>query len=120
MFLRSRNLRFFQIRVHFSGWGSGQAPEIFFRKISVKKKIGLPENQEIFFFPKSRFLWFFKFLLFFCVLSKPNMFWKWSNMAHDKIYFPEKKPVCLIKIQKGSWEYSKIICERMKVITILI
>jgi len=33
----------------------GQAPEIFFRKISVKKKIGLPENQEIFFFQKVDF-----------------------------------------------------------------
>ena len=38
----------------------------------------------------------------------------------DKNYFPEKKPVFLVKIQTGSWEYSKIICERMKVITILI
>jgi len=41
-------------------------------------------------------------------------------MAHDKNYFPEKRPVFLVKTQKGSWEYSKIICERMKVITILI
>jgi hypothetical protein len=41
-------------------------------------------------------------------------------MAHDKNYFPEKKTVFLGKTQKGSWEYSKIICERMKVITILI
>ena len=55
-----------------------------------------------------------------CIFNKQNMLWKWSNMAHDKNYFPEKKPVFLLKIQKGSWEYSKIICERMKVITILI
>ena len=41
-------------------------------------------------------------------------------MAHDKNYFPEKKPVFLGKLNKGSGEYSKIISERMKGTTILV
>ena len=48
------------------------------------------------------------------------MFGKWSNMAHDKIYFPEKKSFYLVKLNKGSGEYSKIISERMKGTTILV
>ena len=38
-----------------------------------------------------------------------NMIWKWSNMAHDKIYFPENNSILLVKLNKGSGEYSKII-----------
>ena len=48
------------------------------------------------------------------------MIWKCSNMAHEKNYFPEKKPVFLEKNKNASWEYSKIISERMKGTTILV
>ena len=57
MFLRSEEPTFFSDTCTFSRLG--QAPEIFFRKISVKKKIGLPENQEIFFFQKVDFCDFY-------------------------------------------------------------
>jgi hypothetical protein len=49
----------------------GQAPEIFFRKISVKKKIGLPENQEIFFFQKFDF-------------------WHFHNDIYNSNFFPSR------------------------------
>ena len=61
----------------------------------------IPENLEIFFFQKV-------------------VFGKQSNMAHDKNYFPEKEPVFLGQLNKGSGEYSKIISERMKGTTILV
>ena len=82
------------------------------------------ENLEIFFVQKVENLYFHidNYQSVFLLSQTCFGSGQTSNMAHDKNYFPEKKPVLLhvIKIQKGSWEYSKIICERMKVITILI
>ena len=53
-------------------------------------------------------------LLFSGNTDQLNVFGKWSNMAHAKIYFPEKNSILLVKLNKGSGEYSKIISERMK------
>ena len=56
MFLRSEEPTFFSDTCTF--FRLGQAPEKFFRKISVKKKIETLVNKKI-FFPKVRFLGFF-------------------------------------------------------------
>ena len=51
-FWGQRDLRFFKYVYIFP---AGAGTRIFFRKISVKKKIDPPENQEIFFFQKVDF-----------------------------------------------------------------
>ena len=48
------------------------------------------------------------------LVPKPHMFRKWSNMAHGKNYFHEKKLHHLGKIKQGSDS------ERMKGTTILV
>jgi len=53
-------------------WSAGKSRNFFSKKVSIFGV--LHQAQKI------------------CVFLKPNMFWKWSNMAHDKNYFPEKKP----------------------------
>ena len=90
MFLRSEEPTFFSDTCTF--FRLGQAPEIFFRKISVKKKIGLPENQEIFFFQKVDFCDFSSSGFFFVFSSSQTCFGSGQTWHMTKIIFQKKNP----------------------------
>ena len=88
MFLRSEEPTFFSDTCTF--FRLGQAPEIFFRKISVKKKIGLPENQEIFFFQKVDFWGFFPITNFLVFFPSQTCFGSGQTWHMTKFIFQKK------------------------------
>ena len=90
MFLRSEEPTFFSDTCTF--FRLGQAPENFFRKISVKKKIGLPENQEIFFFQKFRFFAFSHDIYNSVFLLSQTCFGSGQTWHMTKIIFQKKNP----------------------------
>ena len=90
MFLRSEEPTFFSDTCTF--FRLGQAPEIFFRKISVKKKIGLPENQEIFFFQKVDFWAYSSSSFFMNLFPSQTCFGSGPTWHMTKIIFQKKNP----------------------------
>ena len=98
MFLRSEEPTFFSDTCTF--FRLGQAPEKFFRKISVKKKIGLPENLEIFFFQKVDFSRFWGQTKKFVFFPSERRFGSGQTWHMTKIIFQKKNPFYCKKHKK--------------------
>ena len=98
MFLRSEEPTFFSDTCTF--FRLGQAPEIFFRKISVKKKIETLSNQEIFFFQKFDF-WQYHIHIYTSVFfTSQTCFGSGQTWHMTKIIFQKKNPFNWTKLRE--------------------